>query len=70
MSAFIQSASGSLNHDPQQYVCWAMNSDFLLLLFRLHPTYVHAMNNLGNIMKERNELIEAEQLLTTAVAIQ
>lgn len=39
-------------------------------LFRLHPTYVHAMNNLGNIMKERNELIEAEQLLTTAVAIQ
>ncbi|XP_058478894.1 protein O-mannosyl-transferase TMTC4 isoform X1 [Solea solea] len=38
--------------------------------FRLHPTYVHAMNNLGNILKERNELIEAEQLLSKAVSIQ
>ncbi|XP_055360762.1 protein O-mannosyl-transferase TMTC4 isoform X2 [Betta splendens] len=37
---------------------------------RLHPTYVHAMNNLGNILKERNELIEAEQLLSKAVSIQ
>ncbi|XP_034418033.1 protein O-mannosyl-transferase TMTC4 [Cyclopterus lumpus] len=37
---------------------------------RLHPTYVHAMNNLGNIRKERNELIEAEQLLSKAVSIQ
>lgn len=39
-------------------------------VFRLHPTYVHAMNNLGNILKERNELIEAEQLLSKAVSIQ
>lgn len=38
--------------------------------FRLHPTYVHAMNNLGNILKEKNELIEAEQLLSKAVSIQ
>lgn len=38
--------------------------------FRLHPTYVHAMNNLGNILKERNELITAEQLLSKAVSIQ
>lgn len=28
------------------------------------------MNNLGNILKERNELIEAEQLLSKAVSIQ
>uniref|UniRef100_A0A3P9M9N6 dolichyl-phosphate-mannose--protein mannosyltransferase n=1 Tax=Oryzias latipes TaxID=8090 RepID=A0A3P9M9N6_ORYLA len=34
---------------------------------RLHPTYVHAMNNLGNILKEKNELIEAEQLLSKAI---
>lgn len=38
--------------------------------FSLHPTYVHAMNNLGNILKERNELIEAEHLLSKAVSIQ
>ncbi|XP_062904450.1 protein O-mannosyl-transferase TMTC4 isoform X3 [Mobula hypostoma] len=37
---------------------------------RLHPTYVHAMNNLGNILKERKELHEAEKLLSSAVAIQ
>uniref|UniRef100_A0AAY5JZH3 dolichyl-phosphate-mannose--protein mannosyltransferase n=1 Tax=Esox lucius TaxID=8010 RepID=A0AAY5JZH3_ESOLU len=37
---------------------------------RLHPTYVHAMNNLGNILKERNELVEAEDLLAKAVHIQ
>lgn len=42
----------------------------LSVTFRLHPTYVHAMNNLGNILKERNELIEAEQLLSKAVSIQ
>lgn len=45
-------------------------ADFVLFIFRLHPTYVHAMNNLGNILKERNELIEAEQLLSKAVSIQ
>lgn len=28
------------------------------------------MNNLGNILKERDELIEAEQLLSKAVSIQ
>ncbi|XP_012689442.1 LOW QUALITY PROTEIN: protein O-mannosyl-transferase TMTC4 [Clupea harengus] len=37
---------------------------------RLHPKYVHAMNNLGNILKERHELMEAEELLSTAVHIQ
>jgi len=37
---------------------------------RLHPTYVHAMNNLGNIRKERSELTEAERLLAKAVSIQ
>ncbi|KPP78707.1 transmembrane and TPR repeat-containing protein 4-like, partial [Scleropages formosus] len=37
---------------------------------RLHPKYVHAMNNLGNILKEKNELLEAEQLLSKAVHIQ
>uniref|UniRef100_A0A8C6M9W3 dolichyl-phosphate-mannose--protein mannosyltransferase n=1 Tax=Nothobranchius furzeri TaxID=105023 RepID=A0A8C6M9W3_NOTFU len=36
----------------------------------LHPNYVHAMNNLGNILKEKNELTEAEQLLSKAVSIQ
>ncbi|TMS06541.1 Transmembrane and TPR repeat-containing protein 4 [Larimichthys crocea] len=30
---------------------------------RLHPTYVHAMNNLGNILKERNELITCRAAL-------
>ncbi|TNN57782.1 Transmembrane and TPR repeat-containing protein 4 [Liparis tanakae] len=38
--------------------------------WRLHPTYVHAMNNLGNIRKERSELTEAERLLAKAVSIQ
>uniref|UniRef100_A0A7N4NWC1 dolichyl-phosphate-mannose--protein mannosyltransferase n=1 Tax=Sarcophilus harrisii TaxID=9305 RepID=A0A7N4NWC1_SARHA len=37
---------------------------------RLNPKYVHAMNNLGNILKERNELQEAEELLSLAVRIQ
>lgn len=37
---------------------------------RLNPKYVHAMNNLGNILKERNELQEAEELLSLAVKIQ
>ena len=43
---------------------------FLSSAPRLHPTYVHAMNNLGNILKEREELVEAEMLLSKAVAIQ
>lgn len=42
----------------------------MFLAFRLHPNYVHAMNNLGNILKEQNELSEAEQLLSKAVAVQ
>ncbi|ETE71325.1 Transmembrane and TPR repeat-containing protein 4, partial [Ophiophagus hannah] len=37
---------------------------------RLNPKYVHAMNNLGNILKEKNELHEAEELLSLAVQIQ
>ncbi|XP_066562869.1 protein O-mannosyl-transferase TMTC4 isoform X2 [Amia ocellicauda] len=37
---------------------------------RLNPKYVHAMNNLGNILKEWNELQEAEELLSSAVQIQ
>uniref|UniRef100_A0A8C5LWM5 dolichyl-phosphate-mannose--protein mannosyltransferase n=1 Tax=Leptobrachium leishanense TaxID=445787 RepID=A0A8C5LWM5_9ANUR len=37
---------------------------------RLNPKYVHAMNNLANILKERNELQEAELLLSRAVSIQ
>ncbi|XP_027244741.1 protein O-mannosyl-transferase TMTC4 isoform X8 [Cricetulus griseus] len=37
---------------------------------RLNPKYIHAMNNLGNILKERNELQEAEELLSLAVQIQ
>lgn len=41
-----------------------------ILNFRLNPKYVHAMNNLGNILKERNELQEAEELLSLAVQIQ
>ena len=41
-----------------------------LSLARLHPTYVHAMNNLGNILKEREQLDEAERLLAKAVSIQ
>lgn len=43
---------------------------FFSVTSRLHPTYVHAMNNLGNILKERNELIKAEELLSKAVSIQ
>ena len=34
---------------------------------RLNSKYVHAMNNLGNILKERNELQEAEELLSLVV---
>lgn len=37
---------------------------------RLNSKYVHAMNNLGNILKERNELQEAEEVLLLAVQIQ
>ena len=62
-----------------QCIIWCLVSiyrkNFVLLVFvssapRLHPTYVHAMNNLGNILKEREELAEAETLLSRAVAIQ
>lgn len=43
---------------------------FFLSNLRLNPKYVHAMNNLGNILKERNDLLEAEELLLLAVQIQ
>lgn len=36
---------------------------------QLNPEYDQAMNNLGNILKDKNELAEAEQLLERAVAI-
>uniref|UniRef100_UPI00358E525E protein O-mannosyl-transferase TMTC4 isoform X2 n=1 Tax=Myxine glutinosa TaxID=7769 RepID=UPI00358E525E len=36
----------------------------------LHPHYVQPMNNLGNILKEHNHLIEAEEVLRRAVSIQ
>lgn len=39
------------------------------LAIELNDEYDQAMNNLGNIMKERGELIEAERLLTKAVSI-
>ncbi|KTF89764.1 hypothetical protein cypCar_00026026 [Cyprinus carpio] len=48
----------------------AKGSFFVYMCSRLHPKYVHAMNNLGNILKERNELKEAEVLLSAAVNIQ
>uniref|UniRef100_A0A8C4QE13 dolichyl-phosphate-mannose--protein mannosyltransferase n=1 Tax=Eptatretus burgeri TaxID=7764 RepID=A0A8C4QE13_EPTBU len=37
---------------------------------RLHPHYVQPMNNLGNILKEHNHPIEAEEVLRRAVSIQ
>lgn len=41
----------------------------ILLFIRLHPKYDQAMNNLANILKDRNELEEARHLLEKAVAI-
>jgi len=35
----------------------------------LNPQYDQAMNNLGNIYKDRGQLMEAEKLLSEAVAI-
>jgi len=35
----------------------------------LHPGYDQAMNNLGNIYKDRGQLMEAEQLLSQAVNV-
>ena len=35
----------------------------------LHPEYDQAMNNLGNLYKDRGQLVEAEQLLSQAVSI-
>lgn len=49
---------------------YSVSKQYLLHLYRLHPKYVHAMNNLGNILKEQNELQEAEDVLSTAVLIQ
>ena len=36
---------------------------------RLHPQYDQAMNNLGNLYKDRGRLIEGEQLLSQAVSV-
>ena len=35
----------------------------------LHPEYDQAMNNLGNLYKDRGQLTEAEHLLLQAVNI-
>ncbi|KAI6660292.1 Transmembrane and TPR repeat-containing protein [Oopsacas minuta] len=36
---------------------------------RLYPDYEHALNNLGNLLKERGNLLEAHQLLVRAVEV-
>jgi ribonuclease E len=41
---------------------------FLSSAPRLHPTYVHAMNNLGNILKEREEMIARATAAAEAAA--
>lgn len=41
----------------------------IVLFIRLHPKYDQAMNNLANILKDRNELEEARHLLEKAVTI-
>ena len=41
----------------------------LYILYRLNPRYDQAMNNLGNILKDRGQLDEAERLLEKAVEI-
>lgn len=43
--------------------------NIILLFIRLHPNYDQAMNNLANILKDRNELEEARHLLEKAVTI-
>jgi len=35
----------------------------------LHPEYDQAMNNLGNLYKDRGQYLEAEHLLSSAVSI-
>ncbi|XP_052784495.1 protein O-mannosyl-transferase TMTC4-like [Mya arenaria] len=49
------------------------NTDVAIERYRyaieLNPRYDQAMNNLGNILKDRNDLIEAELLLQSAVDI-
>jgi len=52
-----------------------IDSIFLALFYlfafyaRLHPQYDQALNNLGNLYKDRGQLLEAEQLLSQAVNI-
>ena len=41
----------------------------MIFIFRLNKDYDQAMNNLGNILKEKGQLVEAEQLLLNAVSI-
>lgn len=60
----------TVNACQRQKLYMYFTSQILFPPYRLHPKYVHAMNNLGNILKERNELHEAEELLSAAVHIQ
>jgi protein O-mannosyl-transferase len=41
----------------------------MLCIFRLHPEYEQAMNNLGNLLRDSGNLDEAENLLTQAINI-
>ncbi|XP_053391132.1 protein O-mannosyl-transferase TMTC4-like [Mercenaria mercenaria] len=49
------------------------NTEYAITKYRqaitLNPEYDQAMNNLGNILKDKDELFEAEQLLERAVSI-
>ena len=40
-----------------------------MILSSLNPDYDQAMNNLGNLLKDQEELPEAERLLERAVEI-
>jgi len=45
------------------------SSMLYVLCGSLHPRYDQAMNNLGNLYKDRGQLLEAEDLLSKAVHI-
>ncbi|GIY68310.1 dolichyl-phosphate-mannose--protein mannosyltransferase [Caerostris extrusa] len=38
-------------------------------MYRLNPLYDQAMNNLANILKDQGNLVEAEELLFSAIKI-
>lgn len=40
------------------------------MLHRLNPKYAQAMNNLGNLLKDDGQLLEAENLFKEAVNLQ